>query len=224
MKRGSLLGGASNGWFGPQYFPSASGSPMSARSEPNGAIYRLTQRGAADLRGRDVRILRRWEEAGAPRNAGGSYHGSTLVAWRLLQVSGAGEDLDLEAGVVLVRLHFREFGGSRIPLALEISESERLADNLVEPGPGAGRRPGTRNRRTREAFAAVRRGLTPLEYLMAVYRDPAIELGYRLDAAKAAAPYLIRNYPRSRSKPMPTSVRSRTSIYVAKWLTCSATR
>ena len=56
--------------------------------------------------------------------------------------------------------------------------------------PGAGRRPGSRNRRTREAMAAAQQGISPLDYLMSVYRNPAIELEYRIDAAKAAAPYV----------------------------------
>jgi len=56
--------------------------------------------------------------------------------------------------------------------------------------PGAGRRKGSRNRRTRETVAAVKQGLTPLEYLMSVYQDPAVEIEHRIEAAKAAAPYV----------------------------------
>jgi lambda family phage portal protein len=39
-----------------------------------------------------------------------------------------------EAGEVLIRKHYRPFGSSRVPLALEVIESERLAGDLVEPG------------------------------------------------------------------------------------------
>ncbi|HYE70591.1 MAG TPA: phage portal protein [Aquabacterium sp.] len=39
-----------------------------------------------------------------------------------------------EAGEAFVRLHFRRFGGSKIPLALEVIEAERLADEFSQPG------------------------------------------------------------------------------------------
>lgn len=41
-----------------------------------------------------------------------------------------------EAGEVLVRKHYRAFGGSRVPLALELIEAERIADE-TQPGPAA---------------------------------------------------------------------------------------
>ena len=56
--------------------------------------------------------------------------------------------------------------------------------------PGAGRKPGTRNKKTREQVEAIEKsGLTPLEYLLSVLRDDARETVERMDAAKAAAPY-----------------------------------
>lgn len=39
-----------------------------------------------------------------------------------------------EAGEVLVRMHFRTVGSSRVPLALELVEAERLADYIDVPG------------------------------------------------------------------------------------------
>lgn len=39
-----------------------------------------------------------------------------------------------EAGEVFIRLHFDKFGDSKIPLALELIEAERVPHNLVEPG------------------------------------------------------------------------------------------
>lgn len=39
-----------------------------------------------------------------------------------------------DAGEVFVRMHFRQFGNSRVPLALELVEAERLAHDGVEPG------------------------------------------------------------------------------------------
>lgn len=67
--------------------------------------------------------------------------------------------------------------------------------------PGAGRKPGSATRRTREiAERAAAQGLTPLEVLLGVMRTPepqgaradvlAAWRAQRIDAAKAAAPYL----------------------------------
>lgn len=54
-----------------------------------------------------------------------------------------------------------------------------------------GRRKGSRNKRTVEAVAKVEAsGLTPLEYLLSVMRDVALSQPERVDAAKAAAPYV----------------------------------
>ena len=57
--------------------------------------------------------------------------------------------------------------------------------------PGSGRKPGTRNKRTDEQAAAVAAsGLTPLEYMLSVMRSEAADESKRLEAAKAAAPYV----------------------------------
>jgi lambda family phage portal protein len=42
-----------------------------------------------------------------------------------------------EAGEVLFRMHFTSFGDSPVPLALELIEPERMADDYAEPGPVA---------------------------------------------------------------------------------------
>ena len=56
---------------------------------------------------------------------------------------------------------------------------------------GAGRPKGQRNVRTAEQAAAIEAsGLTPLDYLMSVVRDIAAAKDERIDAAKAAAPYV----------------------------------
>jgi len=66
---------------------------------------------------------------------------------------------------------------------------------------GAGRKPGIANQRTREiADKAAASGVTPLEFMLDVMRKPYPEGadalakaqadGLRLDAAKAAAPYI----------------------------------
>ena len=57
--------------------------------------------------------------------------------------------------------------------------------------PGAGRKPGSANKRTREiADAAAAEGVTPLEYMLAILRDEQAAPEARMDAAKSAAPYM----------------------------------
>lgn len=57
--------------------------------------------------------------------------------------------------------------------------------------PGAGRPAGARNKRTVEQVEAIEAsGMTPLEYLTSVYQDPGADESRRIDAAKAAAPYV----------------------------------
>lgn len=56
--------------------------------------------------------------------------------------------------------------------------------------PGAGRKKGSINKRSQEVLAkAASEGITPLEYLLQVMRSSNDE-AKRLDAAKAAAPYM----------------------------------
>jgi hypothetical protein len=57
--------------------------------------------------------------------------------------------------------------------------------------PGAGRPKGARNKKTLEQVEAiVASGLTPLEYLLSVLRDEQSAVDQRMEAAKAAAPYV----------------------------------
>lgn len=57
--------------------------------------------------------------------------------------------------------------------------------------PGSGRKAGVRNKKTAEVLKAVEEsGLTPLDYMLSVMRDPLQEDDKRLDAAKSAAPYV----------------------------------
>ena len=54
-----------------------------------------------------------------------------------------------------------------------------------------GRRKGSRNKRTGEFKAAVlAAGVTPLEYMLAVMRDPSVDADRRDRMAAAAAPFL----------------------------------
>lgn len=56
--------------------------------------------------------------------------------------------------------------------------------------PGAGRKQSGRNRATKEAVAKGNDGLSPLDFLLSVLRDEENEKPVRIDAAKAAAPYV----------------------------------
>lgn len=57
--------------------------------------------------------------------------------------------------------------------------------------PGAGRPKGSQNKSTVEQIEAVKAtGMTPLEYLTSVYQDVGQDESKRIDAAKAAAPYV----------------------------------
>jgi hypothetical protein len=57
--------------------------------------------------------------------------------------------------------------------------------------PGAGRPKGSANKRTREIQARIEAsGLSPLDYMLGVMSDQSADPAMRLDAAKAAAPYV----------------------------------
>ena len=54
-----------------------------------------------------------------------------------------------------------------------------------------GRAKGTPNKATAAIAAAVAEtGLTPLQFLTKVYRNPKLDMALRTNAAKAAAPYV----------------------------------
>ncbi len=57
---------------------------------------------------------------------------------------------------------------------------------------GAGRPPGARNRKTVETIRAVEESgmMTPLAYMLSVIHDTGHDTTIRLEAARAAAPYM----------------------------------
>lgn len=56
---------------------------------------------------------------------------------------------------------------------------------------GAGRPPGSLNKRTREiAEAALQSGQSPLEFALQVMRDEGRDIRIRLEACKAAMPHM----------------------------------
>lgn len=68
--------------------------------------------------------------AAAHCHTGGALHFSDLERVLMDQV--------FEAGEVFIRLHRRPFGNSAVPLALEVIEAERLADEFLSPAPSDG--------------------------------------------------------------------------------------
>ncbi len=66
-----------------------------------------------------------------------------------------------------------------------------MANGHGGPRPGAGRKPNSKNKATVEREKAISEsGLTPLEYMLSVLRDDAADEAARMEAAKAAAPYV----------------------------------
>lgn len=54
-----------------------------------------------------------------------------------------------------------------------------------------GRQKGSRNKRTEAQAAAIENsGLTPLDYMLTVLRDPKQDIDLRMEAARSAAPYV----------------------------------
>lgn len=72
---------------------------------------------------------REWCRAGSC-HTGGTLQFAALERQLMAQVFDAGE--------VFVRLHLRPFGDSQVPLALEVIEAERIADEFVIAGSGGG--------------------------------------------------------------------------------------
>lgn len=72
------------------------------------------------------------EKAWGDWSVAGSCHTGGSLAFGDFERAAMGQVF--EAGEVFVRLHFRRFGESRVPLALELIEAERVPHNLVEPG------------------------------------------------------------------------------------------
>ena len=69
-----------------------------------------------------------------------------------------------------------------------------------------GRKKGVSNKRTVQFAAHLRReGITPLDYMLQVLRDPTQEHTRRDDMAKAAAPYVHSKMPTAIVTPAPPS-------------------
>jgi lambda family phage portal protein len=126
-------------------------------------------------------------------HTGGSLHFHDLERAAMGQV--------FEAGEVFIRMHFHRFGNSRVPLALEMIEPERLANELVDPGAMA-------------TDAEVRMGVEvdtfgrPLAYWIR-QRHPgdirgrihAVDRYERVPASEVFHLHLIDRWPQTRGEP-----------------------
>ena len=105
-----------------------------------------------------------------------------------------------EAGEVLVRLHLRPFGGSRVPLSLEIIEPERLADDFQIPAVQDGHvvRLGIEQDGWGRPQAYWIQSLYPGETRVDWSRSAQLE---RVPASEIIHLHLIDRWPQSRGEP-----------------------
>lgn len=166
----------------------------------------MTARGELNTRVNDD-IERAWAEWSCAENChtGGKMHFADLERAAMGQVFDAGE--------VFVRMHPRRFGSSAVPFALEFIEPERLASDMVQPGP---REPNAEMRMGIEVDAFGR----PLAYWVRsrhpgdiAYRGSAADQWERVPAQDMLHLYRIERWPQSRGEPwMHTVLRKLDSI------------
>jgi hypothetical protein len=81
--------------------------------------------------------------------------------------------------------------------------------------PNAGRKKGSLNAKTQKvAERCFEEGITPLEYMLNIMRDPTQEFDTRMDAAKSCAPYM---HPKLASVEQKVEAEVNGTIY--EWLT-----
>lgn len=106
-----------------------------------------------------------------------------------------------EAGEVLIRMHYRPFGDSQIPLCLEVIEPERLAHDIVPPGvvtAGADIRMGVEVDQFHRPLAYWIRSVHPGDI-----RHPASVLDRfeRVPASDIFHLYVVDRWPQTRGEP-----------------------
>lgn len=106
----------------------------------------------------------------------------------------------MEAGEVFVRLHRRPFGASKVPLALEIIEAERVADDQQIPAvmPGNVVRLGVEQDAWGRPVAYWIHSTYPGEYRVDWSRSTQLE---RVPAADILHLHLVDRWPQSRGEP-----------------------
>lgn len=138
-----------------------------------------------------------WAEWCEPRNChtGGKLHFADLERAAMGQI--------FEAGEVLIRIHYKAMGSSRVPLALELVEPERLASEFTAPvGPVA---PGNEIRMGVEVDQRFQR---PQAYWIRERHSGDIRVAVsagdrfeRVDAQDVFHLHVVDRWPQSRGEP-----------------------
>lgn len=138
-----------------------------------------------------------WCEAGSC-HTGGAMHFSDLERAAMAQVFDTGE--------CFVRVHFMRMGRSQVPLALELIEPERLADQLAEPG-GV-----VEGAEVRMGVEVEQRFKRPLAYWIArghpgdIRHPSGIDRAERVPASEVFHLRVVHRWPQTRGEPWMHSV------------------
>lgn len=113
----------------------------------------------------------------------------------------------VEAGEIFVRVHLRSFGGSRVPLSLEIIEPERIADDFqTSPASGAVLRMGVEVDQFHRPIGFWVRQQHPSEFLANAASRAQIT---RIAADDIFHLHLVDRWPQTRGEPWLHSVARR---------------
>jgi lambda family phage portal protein len=157
----------------------------------------LTSRGAYNNRiNDDIQTqFARWASA-ENCHTGGALHFHDLERAVMGQVFDAGESI--------VRIHLSAFGDSKIPVALELIEAERMADEAFQPGDSVGTTGQVRFGIEQDTFGR------PIAYwlrrrhpgdLRAAFARSGVDMYERVPAAQIIHLYVIDRWPQSRGEP-----------------------
>ena len=140
-------------------------------------------------------IERAWDEWCRAENChtGGALHFSDMERLLLGQV--------VEAGEIFIRKHYGAFGSSRIPLALEVIEPERIAETYMVPGAtdsGAAVRMGVERDRFGRPLAYWIRDLHPSDVRAPVGPNEKVT---RVPADQIIHLRLVDRWPQTRGVP-----------------------
>lgn len=139
-----------------------------------------------------------WEEW----SAADSCHTGGRFSFAMLERAIVGQLF--EAGEVFVRLHFSAFGRSRVPLALEIIEAERIADDFADVRDGREIRMGVEIDEYQRPVAYYVRGRHPSE--LRFIAAPVPESVERVPADRMIHIALGDRWPQTRGEPWMVAV------------------
>lgn len=127
-------------------------------------------------------------------HTGGSLHFHDLERLCMGQVFDAGE--------IFLRIHRQKFGFSKVPIALEVVEPERIVDGYAYPGAvspkSGGVRLGIESDKFKKPLAYWIRDLHPGDIRLNLEQSDAVT---RVDAADVIHIYVIDRWPQTRGVP-----------------------